>query len=240
MENFSWQCPYCNQHATITKENFKCSENIFNQGNKDGSLSLRHNFITCPNDNCKEYTIEAELCITHEKVNNLGRYYVTANLDKKLGSWQLKPQSSARPFPDYIPQAIREDYQEACLIKDLSPKASATLSRRCLQGMIRDFFFIKHGTLDSEIKAIKNEINAETFDSIDAVRKVGNIGAHMENDINLIIPIEPEEATMLIELIEFLMTEWYINKHERQQKNNALIEMAKTKTDAKKVVKEIT
>jgi hypothetical protein len=46
------------------------------------------------------------------------------------------------PLPDYIPEQIKDDYYEACSILNLSPKASATLARRCLQGMIRDFWGI--------------------------------------------------------------------------------------------------
>ena len=63
--------------------------------------------------------------------------WVVGDLVKR---WRLIPESDAKVFPDYIPQQIREDYVEASKIKELSPKASATLSRRCLQGMIRDFW----------------------------------------------------------------------------------------------------
>jgi hypothetical protein len=31
-------------------------------------------------------------------------------------------------------------------------------------------------------------------DAIDHVRKIGNIGAHMEADINVIVEVEPKEA----------------------------------------------
>ena len=43
-----------------------------------------------------------------------------------------------------------------------------------------------------------------SVDAIDAVRKIGNIGAHMERDINLIVDIDPNEAAILIGLIELL------------------------------------
>ncbi|MEI8253036.1 MAG: hypothetical protein WCG25_04765 [bacterium] len=52
---------------------------------------------------------------------------------RDLDSWQLLPVSEAKVLPDYIPDPIKQDYYEACRIRDLSPKASATLSRRCLQ-----------------------------------------------------------------------------------------------------------
>ena len=40
-----------------------------------------------------------------------------------------------------IPQ-LMDDYEEACAIVNLSPKASATLSRRCLQGMIAQIILL--------------------------------------------------------------------------------------------------
>ena len=77
---------------------------------------------------------------------------------KPMQSWNLIPPSSAKAFPDYVPKPIRDDYLEACLIRDLSPKASATLSRRCLQGMIRDFWGIKKTRLVDEIEAVKDKM----------------------------------------------------------------------------------
>ena len=58
----------------------------------------------------------------------------------------------------------------------------------------------------------------ETVEGIDHVRSVGNIGAHMEQDINLIIEVDPGEAQALIGLIEMLFSEWYVARHQRQQK----------------------
>lgn len=72
-----------------------------------------------------------------------------------------------------------------------SPKASATLSRRCIQGMIRDRWEVKESTLFHEIDAIKDKIDPRTWAAINSVRQIGNIGAHMEKDIDLIVEIDP-------------------------------------------------
>ena len=113
--------------------------------------------------------------------------------------------------------AIRSDYEEASAILHLSPKASATLSSRCLQGMIRDFFQISKSNLFEEINAIKDKIPADQWAVLDGVRRIGNIGAHMEKDINLIVDIEPDEAQKLIKLIELLLQQWYIERHNQQE-----------------------
>jgi predicted RNase H-related nuclease YkuK (DUF458 family) len=138
--------------------------------------------------------------------------------------WRL-----TRVFPEYIPAAIIEDYREACLIRDKSARASATLARRCLQGMIRDFWKISKPRLVDEISALKDKVDTETWDAIDAVRQIGNIGAHMEKDIDVIIDVEPEEAQLLIELIESLLTDWYVARHNRQQRMAAVVGAAASK-----------
>jgi hypothetical protein len=154
---------------------------------------------------------------------------------KTLFSWQLLPESEAKPFPDYIPQQLRDDYAEACLIRHKSSKASATLSRRCLQGMIRDFWGIKKTRLVDEVDELKTKVDSGTWDTIDSVRHVGNIGAHMEKDVNLIIDVDPEEAGLLIWLIETLFEEWYVARHDREEKMKALTALAAQKNAQKMV-----
>lgn len=227
---FSWICPYCNQNATITNSNTSRFLNKFDNDNKYGLVGIEIKAITCPNQLCKESEITARLV-------PLSGNYNFPTLGEPIISWNLKPNSSAKTFSDYIPKAILDDYNEACLIRDLSPKASATLSRRCLQGMIRDYWGESKNTLHEEIKAIKDRIDPITWQAIDAVRKIGNIGAHMEKDINLIIDVEPNEAQMLIGLIEMLLKEWYIARHERQKQLEALIGLDAQKAEQKNTPK---
>jgi len=132
-------------------------------------------------------------------------------------------------LPSYIPDPIVADYKEACLIAELSPKASATLARRCLQGMIRDFWGVRKNRLVDEIDAIKDKIDALAWNAIDSLRKMGNIGAHMEKDINVIIDVDPDEAKLLIHLIETLVDDWYVTRHERTSRMEQLVETAKSK-----------
>ena len=120
------------------------------------------------------------------------------------------------------------------MIKNKSPKASATLSRRCLQGMIRDFWGIKKDKLFVAINELQGKVDAVSWEAIQAVRKVGNIGAHMEADVNLIIDVDPEEAELLTGLLETLFEEWYVAKHERDSKMAALKKLADDKEAAKK------
>lgn len=221
----SFECPYCNKVMSISADTnrtqYPCFENHtghFWNGIEtityNSCLSL--SFYKCPH--CEEYTIYAD---------GIGSKIQDVHVP-------IRPISSAKKFPDYIPKAIRQDYEEACAILTLSPKASATLSRRCLQGMIRDFWGINKPTLNKEIDELKDKIPADLWSSIDALRQLGNIGAHMEKDTNIIVDIDSNEANSLIRLIELLMKEWYINREERKKLFSSIITTNQTKQSERK------
>jgi hypothetical protein len=186
--------------------------------------------IVCPNPTCRKFTLTVR--------RFQAKFY--SHMDPTLGekaeqTWNLIPPSSAKVFPEFVPQAIRDDYLEACLIRDLSPKASATMSRRCLQGMIRDFWKVSKPKLIQEIEAIKDEVDPTTWKAIDDVRSIGNIGAHMEKDIDVIVDVDADEAQILIELVETLIKDWYVTRHEREQRMAAIAAIKAAKDAAKKV-----
>ena len=146
----------------------------------------------------------------------------------------IYPASFAVQFPEYVPVQIRSDYEEAYAILSISPKASATLSRRCLQGMIHDFWDIHEKNLNAEITALKPHISASQWKALDGLRRIGNIGAHMERDVNCIIDVDPEEAENLLKLIQLLIGKWYINRHEEEALYADIVAAADEKTEAKK------
>jgi hypothetical protein len=225
----NWECPHCERNVTITED--RRSEQIHRNfiKNSTGEHAIVTTFLISPNDECNQYTLIANLC-------TLNRNYSPAKIDKQIRRWNLIPSSKGRIFPDYIPKAILNDYNEACEIKDLSPKASATLARRCLQGVIRDFWKVKPDKLNKEIEAIEDKIDPLIWKAIDSVRKVGNIGAHMEKDINMIVDVEPHEAELLINLIETVLDEWYVARHKREEKLSSIVALSKAKDNERKQV----
>lgn len=228
----TFQCPYCQVMTFKDERNAKTSKvNLFKSVIGNSRLLVVENL--CGNPTCRKLSLKTEL----HKVE----YYPNGS-EKSTQfnqAWSLLPASKAKPQPDYIPAAIVQDYQEACAIVEMSPKASATLSRRCIQGMIRDFHAVKGRTLFDEIDAISDKIDPEVKASIDAVRNIGNIGAHMEKDIDLIIDVEPHEAETLIALIEQLLNEWYGNRHRRQETMKAIQATALGKAALKDSAKTI-
>jgi hypothetical protein len=196
----------------------------FDVTNKHGPRVISLRFIACPNPKCKEFTLSATMA-------EYGKTRAVHSVGKVLEHWQLVPPSSAKAFPDYVPSPILQDYREACLIQNLSPKASATLARRCLQGMIRDFWDIRKGTLAEEIQELEEHVDPLTWKAIDAIRKLGNIGAHMKKDINVIVDVDALEAEKLIGLIELLIRDWYVTRYEREQRLKDIIAIGKSKTE---------
>lgn len=231
-ESFPWTCPFCHRDTTIVKSNTTSTIHFhFIGGSNNEGIGILTNIIQCPNPNCSEYAVTAAMYKAKWKMLSYGRESVRSEevVGEPLCTWQLRPSSSAIPQPEYIPKAIREDYKEACAIVELSPKAAATLARRCLQGMIRNFWGIKGKNLQDEIDQLKGKVENSTWNSIDAVRKIGNIGAHMAKDVNLIIDIEPDEAQLLIQLIEYLFCAWYVARHEREEQDARLLKIVEEK-----------
>ncbi|HGY4819609.1 TPA: DUF4145 domain-containing protein [Klebsiella aerogenes] len=218
----SWECPFCGRLSVFESIEKKNNSFAVAADTKYGVLAFESSVNVCPNKECKEFTYVSK--VSTAKLE--GGYYRPVNL---IEQWVNRPNGIYKQFPDYVPKPILDDYKEAVLIKNLSPKASATLSRRCLQGMIRNVWHVKPARLVDEIKAIEGQIESNVWKAIDAVRNIGNIGAHMENDINVIVDVDPDEAEMLIGLLELLIQEWYVEKHERQLRIDAITALAAEK-----------
>jgi len=226
MMSDSFTCPYCSSVMSITAathNNYSSSFNSlkgisYNSSTFDDD-AIRLHFYRCPK--CKEISIQL-----------IGIGKVTKDI-----FMSIKPKSLAKQFPDYIPIAVRQDYEESYTIVNLSPKASATLSRRCLQNMIRDFWGIKKNRLVDEIAELENKVPPTQWKVIDSMRKIGNIGAHPEADINLIVDIEPANAVKLLKIIEVLIQQWYIEKHELESLYSDVIQI-NDDTQSQRKVKE--
>lgn len=226
----SWVCPFCGTNQVQQKDNYSAGTRELSIGQTAfGTVGLGHTAIRCLNGACGQVTLSVRL----NKID-YGGYNNTVRSIATIYDMMIAPRSEAKAQPEFIPAVIREDYTEACLIRDDSPKASATLSRRALQGMIRDFCGISEKTLWAEITKLESMLQAgtapkgveeETIAAIHAIRKIGNIGAHMEADINVIVDVDAGEAQALIELLELLFEEWYVARRTRQQRLARILEI---------------
>lgn len=219
LEKGTYICPYCGhaQAFTMPRHDFESCGFAFkySMSEKYKECSFIIHSLKCANKGCERICVIALNIKTNKQID-------------------LLPQVTIKQYPDYIPEQIRKDYEEANLILDRSPKAAATLLRRCLQGMIHDFWGIKEKNLNAEITRLKDKVTPMQWKAIDGLRQIGNIGAHMEKDVNLMIDIEPDEAQKLLKLIEMLLEKWYIARHDEEALLTEIIGIAESKEEQRK------
>lgn len=232
MSNDNFNCPFCHAFFPKIDSSYRVRTPSFSHDDSQRIAFGRGENIKEDDHFTSTIAVEFALCPacgkTTIRITGLGKEVTGIKQN-------FHPFSNAKQYPKYIPISIRKDYEEASQIVNLSPKASATLSRRCLQGMIRDFWEISgKKNLYEEILAIQDKIDPQVAKVLNGVRKIGNIGAHMEKDINLIIDIDPGEANQLIKLIEYLMEQWYIKRHETNELLNSILTINGEKQEQRK------
>ena len=135
----------------------------------------------CPNSACNRVVISV---IHSDGAQDIAKsQQSTARMP--LGSEdaiQVNPRGVNRPpVPPQVPGDFTGDYLEACLVLADSPKASAALSRRCLQHLLREKAKVKHP--NDLAKAIEEVIDDPTVPSdmsayLRATRNIGNLSVH--------------------------------------------------------------
>lgn len=147
-------------------------------------------------------------------------------LNQTVRTFVAHPRSSGRPRVSAdVPAQYREDYTEAALILLDSPKASAALSRRVLQHLLREVLKVTPGNLANEIKDVLSMIPSYLH-HIDAIRNVGNFSAHPMKDTNTaeIIDVEPEEAEWMLDILDDLFEFLFVGPAVVKRKKDALNE----------------
>jgi len=148
----------------------------------------------------------------------------------------IRPFTSSRPpVPSEVETIFASDYNEACLILTLSPKASAALSRRCLQNILREKAGVKKGDLANEIQQTidSKSLPSHLSESIDAIRNIGNFAAHplKSTSTGEIIDVEVGEAEWLLDVKEALFDFYFVQpailKAKREALNKKLAEIGK-------------
>ena len=139
----------------------------------------------------------------------------------------VHPKSIARsPVPSEVPPEIASDYLEACRVLCDSPKASAALSRRCLQLLLRSKAEVKKGDLVNEIQQVLDSraLPSSLAESIDAIRNIGNFSAHPQKSTTSgeILPVEPHEAEWTLDVLESLFDYYFVQPAQIARKRAAL------------------
>ena len=122
-----------------------------------------------------------------------------------------------KPTPNEVPPHIKEDFEDACRVLPISPKASATLSRRCLQVLLREQGYTQRNLID-QITALlggtdpKKYLPSVLHDTVDTIRNFGNFAAHPITDQTTlqVISVEPGEAEWCLDILEEMFDHYYV------------------------------
>lgn len=146
--------------------------------------------------------------------------------DEVLENRYVRPIGAQRPkAPPEVPTNIAADFNEACLVFPFSTKASAALSRRCLQHLLRDVVGVKHSNLSSEIEEVMPSLPSHLAESIDGIRNVGNFSAHPTKSKHSgeVVEVESGEAEWNLDVLEELF-DYYCVKPERLKKKREALD----------------
>jgi hypothetical protein len=211
-------CPHC---STAVKFEWRYEGPL---GVTDKSPDHFLIYDTCPN--CNEIVVFLSIC---NYDNNNGYMNITSKDDGEfdiVSEQQIYPDKGKFGFPEFIPKEYMEDYEESIKVLSASPKASAALSRRLLQLILREKFKIVKRTLSDEIEEFINleGIPSHITDAIDAIRHIGNLAAHPTKNSNTgeIVNVEPGEAEWLIEVIEALFDFSFVQPKKLEQRKKDL------------------
>jgi len=137
------------------------------------------------------------------------------------------PKSISRtPLSPIIPEKFAGDYNEACLVLEDSPKASAALSRRCLQLILREKGGAEKSDLFHEIQEMLDSKQLPSYleDNIDEIRKIGKFAAHPNKSKSTgeIVEVEPHEAEWNLNVLEGLFDFYFVQADENKKKRDLL------------------
>jgi len=146
----------------------------------------------------------------------------------------INPKGVSRArIPAEVPADIAEDFKEACLVLRDSPKASAALSRRCLQHLLRTAGGVKPRDLSAEIEQVMPKLPGDLAGALDAIRHIGNFATHpiKSTSTGEIVPVDPEEAEWQLDTLEQLFEYYFVRpaklKAQREALNKKLIDAGK-------------
>jgi hypothetical protein len=124
-------------------------------------------FQTCPS--CTNSILELRVRDTSPPHPDLVSRFTVSSFHK-----------ATRQVPPDVPNPYRQDFIEADLVLPISPKASAALSRRIIQALLRDLAHTKAKDLRDQIDEViaSKRLPSYIAEDLHAVRNVGNFATH--------------------------------------------------------------
>jgi len=137
----------------------------------------------------------------------------------------LYPKFLKRALDAAIPQKYGQMFNEAVAVLSASPRASAALSRRLLQQLLREEFKIvlgENANLDLELKEFYKlpEVPGHIKNVVDEIRQIGNWAAHplKYKSTGDIVDVEPQEAEWLLDILEDILDMRFVQPNVEKER----------------------
>ena len=140
----------------------------------------------------------------------------------------LYPHGVLRPLAPEVPEPYASLFTEATLTLSDSPRASAALSRRCLQQIIREQanVSVPSKKLSDEIQyVIDNKlVPSHLAESLHGLREIGNMAAHPNKNkaTGEIVEVESGEADWTLDTLEGLFDFFFVEPAKTAARKTAL------------------
>jgi len=137
--------------------------------------------------------------------------------------WFAVPRRATprEPHPD-VPTKYADDYREAAAILELSPQASAALSRRVLSHVLHDEGGYTNRNLTDQINAFnRDEKHPEDIkEALHLVRDNGDFAAHVQRDQQTgeVVKVTLEDALWNLDVLDTLFEHLIVQPKARRQR----------------------
>ena len=205
------KCPYCSTTVHLDYE-----DEVFVNENTDhftdqSGYCLRRAF--CPS--CEKLIVQLEIGKYNDGFND-------SFIDPVTVCETVYPKfPSCSSLSDYIPERYVKLYNESEQVNNISPRASATLSRYLLQMLLHEELNIRKKNLELEIQELETKSNVPStlIAVLHVMRRVANFGAHPKKSENSaeIVEIEPGEAEIMLEVIRELFDHVFVKPAQQQE-----------------------
>lgn len=194
------KCPYCRKEIHLEPE----SAPTYPHKDVPGATGVAVPHGWCPA--CRKFIVVIRFGRFVQGSSDWDRWLDAEDIVSE--SIAFPPVAGVRELPAEVPDSYRADFFEAERVAPASANASAALSRRLLQRVLRDQFKVSHANLHAEIGEFVATHSPPSYiaDALHGVRHIGNFAAHPLKDSNTgeIVHAEPGEAEWLLDVLDSL------------------------------------
>lgn len=206
-------CPHCQKHVHFNKheEIFLLNGGTYRPLNQ---LTDGTNIFKIPIG--QRYS--DSILVAFSKCPSCKKPIVSVDFQGEEGVRLGYPTQGSKSVDDSVPKEIAKDYQESLLVLQYSSNASAALSRRCLENILKKQGF-NNNRLSEKIAAAKRSLPSYIVECIDASRSIGNLAAHPNVDScsGTLLDVDQDEAELMIHMLEELFDHYYIKPKKNKE-----------------------